>query len=575
MTKILRAEYPRPQFKRDEWLTLNGTWDFSFDEDTYDQKICVPFAYESELSGIGTRDFHEMVWYRRTFTLPTEWNDKHIILHFGAVDYECKVWVNDILATYHVGGQTSFSIDITDLITYGENEVKVSVKDYHKDLDIPRGKQFWKEESESIFYTTTTGIWQTVWLEPVSKKYIKNIFITPEFDEKSVKFEYELDNAEECELETIISYNEIIASRTIIDPQNKKGAFSVKLDEATLGCWNVTEDLAWTPENPRLFDVEFRLKEKNVTLDLVHSYFGMRKVSIENGRFLLNNRPYYQRLLLDQGYWPEGLLTAPSDEAFIYDIKLAKEMGFNGVRKHQKVEDPRFLYHADHLGFLVWGEMGTGYNYSRRLVTDTIKEWVDIVMRDYNHPCIVVWTPLNESWGTLEITQSSEQQNFCKALYSITKAIDTTRLISDNDGWEHVEGDLLTIHDYESNREILSERYASIEQIMKEQPAGRPLYVNGVHYKNEPIIISEFGGISFEKGGATGWGYSAAVSEEDFLKRYSDVVSSLLKSKSIQGFCYTQITDVEQEINGLLTYDRKPKASLENIRKITCGELVL
>ncbi|MFA9464380.1 MAG: glycoside hydrolase family 2 protein [Velocimicrobium sp.] len=576
MAEILRAEYPRPQFRRKEWLSLNGKWDFSFDEETYDQQIQVPFAYESKLSGIGIRDFHETVWYRRTFVLPKEWQDKNVVLHFGAVDYECKVWVNNKLVTYHVGGQTSFSADITDFIDCGTNEVKVCVKDYHKDLDIPRGKQFWKEESESIFYTATTGIWQSVWLEPISRQHIKNVFITPQFDEKAVKFEYELEHAQDCLLVTTLTFNGVVASKSTIDPQNKKGSFSVTLDEATLGCWNVVEDLAWTPENPRLFDVEFSLKQKDKTVDLVQSYFGMRKVSIENGKFLLNNRPYYQKLLLDQGYWPEGLLTAPSDEAFIYDIEIAKKMGFNGVRKHQKVEDPRFLYHADRLGFLVWGEMGTGYNYSRRLVADTVQEWVETVMRDYNHPSIVVWTPLNESWGTLEIAQSSEQQSFCKALYSITKAIDTTRPVSDNDGWEHVESDLLTIHDYESNSEILSNRYdASIEQIVKEQPAGRALYVKGMQYKNEPIIISEFGGISFEKGGATGWGYSAAVSEEDFLKRYSDVIAPLLKSKNVQGFCYTQITDVEQEINGLLTYDRKPKANIEDIRKITYGELVL
>ncbi len=571
MKETLRTEYPRPQFRRTDWLTLNGMWDFCFDQETYDKKICVPFAYESKLSGIETRTFHETIWYRRTFLVPKEWSHKRIILHFGAVDYECKVWVNNQLATYHVGGQTSFSVDITELLVDDENELKVCVKDYHKELDIPRGKQYWKDKSESIFYTTTTGIWQSVWMEPVSERFIKRVFITPLFDEKSVKFEYEIENPCGCTLETMITYDGKIASRTTIIPQNRKGTFTVTIDEAALGCWNIVEDLAWTPEQPRLFDVEFCLKENDITLDFVHSYFGMRKISIENGRVLLNNRPYYQRLLLDQGYWPEGLLTAPSDEAFIKDIQLAKAMGFNGVRKHQKVEDPRFLYHADRMGFLVWGEMGTGYIYSRRLATDTMKEWMDIVERDYNHPCIIVWTPLNESWGTLEIARNVEQQNFCKALYSMTKAMDSTRLIIDNDGWEHVEGDLLTIHDYESNRDILSKRYATIEQIMKDQPAGRALYVNNDQHRNQPIIISEFGGISFEKDGTKGWGYSSASSEQDFLKRYYDVVTPLLQSENIQGFCYTQITDVEQEINGLLTYDRKPKADLEEIRKITLG----
>lgn len=571
MKEILRTEYPRPQFERTDWMTLNGVWDFSFEQETYDQKICVPFAYEAKLSGIEKRDLHDMVWYRRTFAIPEEWSKKRILLHLGAVDYECRVFLNRQLAICHTGGQTGFSVDITELLVPGENELRVCAKDYHKELDIPRGKQFWKEKSESIFYTATTGIWQSVWLEPVSEKYIRQVFITPLFDEKSVKFEYETEKGRGCILETLITYNGRLASQTTAFLQNEKGSFTVALDEAALGCWNIVEDLAWTPEKPRLFNVEFCLREEGSRFDKVRSYFGMRKVSIENGRFLLNNRPYYQKLLLDQGYWPEGLLTAPSDEAFVEDIMLAKKMGFNGVRKHQKVEDPRFLYHADRLGLLVWGEIGAGYAYSHRLAAATMQEWVNAVIRDYNHPCIVVWTPLNESWGVLEIAENTKQQNFCKALYAATKAIDTTRPVSDNDGWEHIESDLLTIHDYEPDSGVLSKRYSTLEQILKAQPGGRTLYTGGGQYHGEPVIISEFGGISFDKNGTKGWGYSVAESEEEFLKRYYEVVSPLLQSENIQGFCYTQLTDVEQEINGLLTYDRKPKADMEEIRKITEG----
>ncbi|HHV09871.1 MAG TPA: glycoside hydrolase family 2 [Clostridiales bacterium] len=573
MNKILRPEYPRPQFERKAWMSLNGIWDFSFEKEIYDQTICVPFAYESKLSGIGKRDLFETVWYRRYFPVPREWAGKRIILHFGAVDYECKVWVNHQLVTSHVGGQTSFSVDISDYLVPDDNELRICVKDYHKELDIPRGKQFWKEESRSIFYTPTTGIWQSVWLEPVSEKFIRQVFVTPLFDEKSVKFEYETENSIGCTLETKITYEGKLVSETAVLVQKAKGTHTVTLDEAVVGCWNMVEDLAWTPEQPRLFDVEYSLKDTDNLLDEVQSYFGMRKISVENGRFLLNNRPYFQKLLLDQGYWPDGLMTAPSDEDFVNDIILAKKMGFNGVRKHQKVEDPRFLYHADRLGFLVWGEIGAGYAYSRRLVADMMQEWMDTVARDYNHPCIVVWTPLNESWGVSEISQSTEQQHFCRALYAVTKAIDTTRLVVDNDGWEHVESDLLTIHDYESDGEILSKRYAGMEHILNDRPAGRALYVKGGQYHNEPVIISEFGGISFEKNGAKGWGYSNASSEEDFLKRYREVVTPLLQSGNIQGFCYTQLTDVEQEINGLLTYDRKPKADLEEIKRITCGNV--
>jgi len=573
MNDILRAEYPRPQFRREDWMTLNGLWDFSFEQELYDQTICVPFAYEARLSGIAEKEMHNKVWYRRSFTVPKEWENKQVLLHFGAVDYECSVWINQKYAISHVGGQTGFSADITDLLVSGDNELRVCVKDYHQELDIPRGKQYWKEQSESIFYTATTGIWQSVWLEPVSNKHINQVLITPLFDDKSVKFEYELKNSEGCILETKITYEEKLVSQTTTFALKEKGVFVVALDESVLGFWNIIEDLAWTPEQPRLFDVEFCLKDKEIITDTVQSYFGMRKVSIDHGRFLLNNRPYFQKLILDQGYWPEGLMTAPTDEAFVNDIMLAKKMGFNGVRKHQKVEDPRFLYHADRMGFLVWGEIGTGYNYSRRFASAMMQEWIDAVTRDYNHPCIVVWTPLNESWGVMEIEHNKAQQSFCRALYSMTKAIDTTRPISDNDGWEHVESDLLTIHDYRSNREFLTKKYSSIECILQDQPCGRALYVGGSQYNNEPIIISEFGGISFEKDGAKGWGYSSATSEQDFLKRYSDVITPLLDSEHIQGFCYTQLTDVEQEINGLLTYDRKPKVDLDEIKKITNGRL--
>ncbi len=573
MEQILRTEYPRPQFVRAEWMTLNGVWDLAFDEEIYDQKINVPFTYESKLSGIERREFHEKIWYRRTFDIPETWKEKKIILHFGAVDYECQIMINGNMVMRHVGGQSSFFVDITDFLADRENELKLCVKDFHQELDIVRGKQYWKEVSEGIFYTTTTGIWQSVWLEPIAYKHIQKMRITPLLDERSVKFSYEAECSQNCTLEAAVSFEGADAGSFSVSLKSRKGEFTVKIEEEALVCWNTVEDLAWSPENPRLFDVVFTLREGETIWDSVQSYFGMRKVSVENGRFLLNNRPYYQKLLLDQGYWPEGLLTAPSDEAFVRDIRLAKEMGFNGVRKHQKVEDPRFLYHADHMGFLVWGEMASGYSYSGRLVEDTVKEWMREIDRDYNHPSIVAWTALNESWGVLEAAHSKEQQSFCKAMYALIKSLDNTRAVIDNDGWEHVETDLLTIHDYESEREILAKRYGSMERILKEQPAGRSLYAGEGCYRNEPVLVTEFGGISFQKDATEGWGYSTAVSEEDFVRRYRDVVQPLLESEYVQGFCYTQLTDVEQEINGLYTYDRKTKVDPELIRKINENKL--
>lgn len=571
MEQILRAEYPRPQFVRAEWMTLNGVWDFGFDEEIYDHRIRVPFTYESKLSGIDTREFHDSVWYRRVFEIPKHWKGQRIILHFGAVDYACSVVVNGNNVMRHVGGQSSFAADITEYVQDGENELKVWVRDYHKELDIVRGKQFWKEQSESIFYTASTGIWQSVWIEPVSSSHISKMRITPLLDEKSVKFSYEVEQFAGCTLETEISFDGREAGSFAVKLHHRRGEFTIRIEEEALGCWNTVEDLTWSPEHPRLFDVVFTLKDEGNVKDLVRSYFGLRKVSVENGKFLLNNRPYYQKLLLDQGYWPDGLLTAPSDEAFVRDIEIAREMGFNGVRKHQKVEDPRFLYHADKMGFLVWGEMASGYHYSERLVQDTVNEWMHEIERDYNHPCIIVWTPLNESWGVLEAAHSSRQQHFCEAMYSLIKALDDTRLVIDNDGWEHARTDMLTIHDYEARKEVLAGRYGSMEHILREQPAGRALYAGKGGYRNEPVLVTEFGGISFQKDENEGWGYSAADSEEDFVRRYRDVVQPLLESEYVQGFCYTQITDVEQEINGLYTYDRNPKVNPERIRKINEG----
>lgn len=571
--KGMRMEYPRPQFVRTDWMSLNGVWDFAFDEEVYDQTINVPFVYEAKLSGIDKREIHDQVWYRRTFEIPENWKGKRVILHFGAVDYACQVFVNSKNVMRHVGGQSSFSVDITEDLEARENELKLCVRDFHRELDIVRGKQFWKEESESIFYIASMGIWQSVWLEPVSREYIRQVHITPLLDEKAVRFSYETEQAQECVLETTVSFGGIEAGSFSVRLNHAKGEFAIRIDEETLGCWNTVEDLVWSPENPRLFDVTFTLKKDGSTVDCVRSYFGMRKVSIENGKFLLNNRPYYQKLVLDQGFWPEGLLTAPSDEALIRDIQLAKEMGFNGVRKHQKVEDPRFLYHADRLGLLVWGEMASGYRYSDRLIEDTVNEWMREIERDYNHPCIVVWTALNESWGVLEVAHSRKQQNFCKAMYSLIKSLDGTRAVIDNDGWEHVEIDLLTIHDYEPEREVLMERYSSMERILRERPGGRGLYTSAGRYRNEPVLVTEFGGISFQKNTMEGWGYSAAVSEEDFVRRYRDVVQSLLESEWVQGFCYTQLTDVEQEINGLYTYDRNPKIDPEQIRRINEGDV--
>ena len=575
MNQIPRPEYPRPDFQRENWLPLNGEWDFSFDEPIFDWKILVPFACETKLSDIHDTSFHNAVWYRRSFSLPEPMHDRQILLHFGAVDYTCRLWVNDQFIREHTGGQCGFSADITDALTAsGENVIVLEARDDPADLEKPRGKQYWKPESESIFYTRTTGIWQSVWLEAVSPMHLASCRITPLFDERSVRFSYALSAApQHVTLTAEITFRGKTAGTVSVAPTSARGAFDWQIDQSALSAWNYQEDLVWTPEQPNLFDVIFHVLERGCEVDTVQSYFGMRKVSIQNGQFLLNNRPYYQKLVLDQGYWPESLLTAPSDEAFIRDIELTKAMGFNGVRKHQKVEDPRYLYHADRMGLLVWGEIGAAYLYSEQYADRIYREWLDVLQRDYNHPCIVVWTPLNESWGVQEIETDPRQQAHSKAMVAITKSVDTTRPVVDNDGWEHTNGDLLTIHDYSPRGEMLRMHLGSMDAILALRPAQRALFVGRHAYAGQPVLLSEFGGVKFVPGTEAqhSWGYCEADSCAAFAGKLRELFDAVRACPLVDGYCYTQLTDVETEQNGLLTYDRTPKLPLETICAILNG----
>ncbi|MEA5048131.1 MAG: glycoside hydrolase family 2 TIM barrel-domain containing protein [Eubacteriales bacterium] len=571
MQIVPRNEYPRPHFVRPDWLCLNGVWEFSFDKPVYDRTIIVPYAPECRLSSVGVTAYFETLYYRRTFRLPATMSGKRILLHFGAVDYTCRVFINGAAVGAHQGGHTAFSFDITDSICLdGENELRVEARDDPLDLTMPRGKQFWKEHSEGIFYTRTSGIWQSVWLEPVSNAYLKQVKITPHLFDRSVRFDYSLSRP--AALEIAVSCGVTPVMRALCSGQGKSGTCTLYVDRQQEPSWFFCEEHAWSPETPRLFDVTFRVLEGETVTDTVQSYFGMRDVRVENGLFLLNGRPRIQRLVLDQGYWPESLLTAPTDEDFIKDIKLVKEMGFDGVRLHQKIEDPRFLYHADHMGLLVWSEFPAAYEYRSTAITRTMDEWAQAVESNYNFPSVVAWTPVNESWGVTDMAARPEQRAFVRMLYYLTKALDQTRPVIDNDGWEHCGGDLTTIHDYEPEETVLAVRYDSLDSILHSRPEGRALFATDEFYSGQPILITEFGGIAFQAGTDTvGWGYSSAAGEEDFLAKYAAIMRPIQKSPQIQGFCYTQLMDVEQEINGLLTYDRKPKAALSRIREITLG----
>lgn len=573
-------DYPRPQLARPAWLNLNGEWDFAFDDGnvglkqkwhlnpTFNQRIVVPFAFQSEMSGIGDTTFHDVVWYARSFTVPQEWDGQQIILHFGAIDYRSWVWVNGQLVSTHEGGHTPFQVDITDVLNTDSNRIVVRVEDITHDLEQPRGKQYWEQQSEFIYYTRTTGIWQTVWLEATPKTAIQRLKMTPFIDTGEVVIEGWLTQpSEAAHLSIEISFH----GAPVALVEQDISAYRTRW-QSRIALADFSAAQCWSPECPHLFDVTFRLTADDRTVDEVQSYFGMRKISVNNGRILLNNQPYYMKLVLDQGYFPKSLITPPSGDALRYDIEQTKAMGFNGARKHQKIEDPRYLYWADKLGLLVWGEMANSHDYSETAVRRITAEWQAAITRDYNHPCIVAWVPLNESWGVPTLGTDERQPHHALSLYHLTKSLDPTRLVISNDGWEHTQSDLCTVHDYDNLPDAMQQRYASPQTVFANPTTHYPIYVPGFEHQNAPIFISEFGGIAYRQSDWKGWGYSAVEDDMSFIERYRSVISTVLSLPLVQGFCYTQLTDVEQEINGLMTYDRRHKVDPSIIRAINEGQ---
>jgi len=582
------AHYPRPQFVRKEWQTLDGPWAFAFDDEdagrterwqethAFPLTIEVPFAYQTERSGIHDPGFHDVVWYERTFSVPEDWTG-HVVLHFGAVDYLTSVYLNGRPPGEHQRGQTPFPFDVTHLLQGGTERVTVRVFDPSTDETIPRGKQFWHEQPDSIWYTRTTGIWQTVWLEHVPTASIKRVRVTPDLDKGEARFSFDVSPAAVgLTLETEIRFGEELVSLEQTRLVSTTLTRAVNVMGPHIFHTNFHHDgRTWTPENPNLFDVTYRLTDGEHVVDEVASYFGMRKIHTEGGMFYLNNKPYYQKLVLDQGYWRESLLTPPSDDALKRDILLAKEMGFNGCRKHQKVEDPRFLYHADRIGYLVWGESAASAFYTEDAAARLTKEWIEIVERDYNHPSLVAWVPLNESWGIQLVRSDKMQQHHSQAMYHLIHSLDGTRPVISNDGWELTVTDICAIHNYNHGQDEETAKYdayrqdlATKDDLLASQPARRRIYANGFAHQGEPILLTEFGGIGYKIGGDAGWGYTSVTDGDAFLKDYARILDAVYASRALHGYCYTQLTDVEQEINGLLTYDREPKVPLEAIRRI-------
>lgn len=579
--KFQRTEYPRPQFRRDEWSALNGEWEFCFDDnDTgiacgfptgkipFGQTINVPFSYQYEASGIGDPTKHEIVWYRRTFRANGA-EGKRTLLCFNGCDYVADVWVNGIHVVTHTGAYAPFSADIT---AYLKEENVLVVRCYDPfDPAIPRGKQSWTGERFGCWYIPNTGIWQSVWLERFGADGISEYTLIPNADECSFSGELKTFYAAADEAEVEVFYRGKSVKKQRFTTEGNYVRYDVRLLEED----SVDESHYWTPEHPNLFYVDFRLYAGGKCVDTAHTRFGMRKISVdESGAICLNNVRLYQRLILDQGYWAESGITPPSAEALRKDIELSKAMGFNGARKHQKFEDPYFYYYAEELGFLAWCEMPSGYRFHSGEMRAITAEWQEILSVARNFTSVICYVPLNESWGVRKILVSEEQQNFARSLYYLTKATDATRLVSTNDGWENLDvTDLISVHDYAYDSSLFREKYSE-DRYDEIYPQGRKLMANGCYYSGQPVLMTEFGGIAMrsEEGKNGSWGYnSGAENEEEFLARYRNLIEGI-RDGDFQGFCYTQLTDVQQEVNGLLREDRTPKFDAEKIRKITEGK---
>lgn len=581
-----RPEYPRPQLERAQWTNLNGEWEFAFDDAnagltegwfdgrSLERRIIVPFPYQSEASGVNEKEIHEVVWYARSFAFQPEWRGQDMLLHFGAVDYACTVWVNGVLVGGNRGGHVPFSFDVAPYLHEGENRIAMRVED-GQDPAQPRGKQSINGLPGGIDYYCTTGIWQTVWLEPVSQIRIERLRITPDLEASAFKLSVYLHapHANWVVEADVLSEGEVVAS--LRKPtRNGSARLFIPVPDAKL----------WSPDAPNLYDLRVRLVQNGELIDEVASYAGMRSVDLCDGHMCLNGEPIYMKMVLDQGYWPESYLAAPSDEAIRKDVELTKALGFNGSRKHQKVEDPRWLYWCDRLGLMVWGEMANARDWSLEAEEMLLSEWQRVVQRDYNHPCIVTWVPLNESWGVPQIAKGhAAQYAFVERAVNVTRFLDPYRPVIDNDGWEHTDvTDIATIHDYTATG---AEMMAKYEETAKGGPLpvrswwdGKITFTEGSQYRGQPVMLTEVGGFLIRPSWlpADQWDvlydtYGSVSDTAELLAKYEDLMGSIASLGFIAGFCYTQLTDIEQEINGLLTYDRRPKVPIEEIARINRG----
>jgi len=584
--------YPRPQLRRSSWRSLNGPWRFMFDSELrfrvprdisdWPLTINVPFAPESARSGIGDTGFHRACWYQREFDTPDDLGEgKRLLLHFGAVDYHARVWVNDTKVAEHQGGHTPFRADITFALSSGKTQrLTVWAEDDPHDLEKPRGKQDWRLEAHSIWYPRTTGIWQTVWLEVVPETYISSLNWTPNLERWEIAFHAFVEGCHSND--AFVSVRLTCGDQVLANDSYHVigGEVHRRIALSDPGIDDYRNELLWSPEWPTLIDAEVKLICDGKVIDTVESYTALRSIGMQRERILLNGRPYTLRLVLDQGYWPDTLMTAPSDDALKRDVELAKAMGFNGVRKHQKIEDPRYLYWADVLGLAVFGEMPSAYRFTPKAINRLLREWTEALERDSSHPCIVMWVPFNESWGVPDLPAMEAPRHAVQAFYHLTKSLDPTRLVIGNDGWESTATDIIGIHDYDGNPGHLRARYGPEvkpqEVVDRRWAGGRILTLDGHPHKGQPICLSEFGGVAYIKPGDErydrGWGYTRYDDLDEYRRRTCALIEAARSTAMFSAFCYTQFADTFQEANGLLFDDRTPKLPLEVIRAAVTGD---
>ena len=575
--------YPRPQLRRGSWFSLNGVWEFAFDDEgfwtqpsdvAWTREIVVPFAPEAPASGIGRTDFLGACWYRSRCELDPPTAGERWVLHCGAVDFAATVWINGVSVGGHQGGYTPFSFDITDRLFGPLCEIVIRAEDDPQDLAKPRGKQDWQPETHSIWYPRTTGIWQTVWLERVPSTRIGHIAFTPDLERWEIGIEVWLDGDRRDDLRLEVKLRTATTLLAADTYQVLGDGIHRGIALSDPGIDDSRNELLWSPHSPKLIDVELELwSMRGELVDEVRSYTALRTVAVQGDRFLLNGRPYLLRMVLDQGYWPDGGLTAPNDAAMKRDVELARAMGFNGVRKHQKIENPRYLYWADTIGLAVWEEMPSAYRFTQQSVERISTEWTAVIRRDYSHPCIISWVPINESWGVPNLPNKPRERHYVQALYHLTKTLDPTRPVIGNDGWESIATDIIGIHDYDDRPERIAQRYRAADVLprlfKRERPGGRLLVLDGTPPADVPLMLTEFGGIALAV--ANTWGYAVSDTPEDFARHYERMLDVVRQLALFSGFCYTQFADTYQEANGLLHADRTPKIPLRRIAAATAG----